>query len=135
MSNTFSKSERIAGRKNFELLIAGGQEFFAHPFRIVWQNVPEPLPYPAQIAFGVSKRNFKKAVDRNRVKRLLRESYRRHKHPFYDSLSKQGKQIRALLIYTPKTIPLLAETDTKIILTLRRLIKESDGTGSKKRTA
>jgi ribonuclease P protein component len=134
MRNTFTKSERISGKKHFDDLVSQGEAFFSHPFRVIWMVAEEPLPFPAQIAFAVPKRNFKKAVDRNRAKRILRESYRRNKHFFYEALQKQDKRLRAMLIYTPRELPELKESDAKIILTLRRLIKASDA-GSKRNPA
>ncbi|HLG04306.1 MAG TPA: ribonuclease P protein component [Bacteroidia bacterium] len=125
VKNTFRKSERLSGRKKFEELVKDGAQFFSHPFRVIWMETEEALPYPAQIAFAVSKRNFRHAVKRNKVKRILRESYRRHKHDFYEQLKMRDKRLRALLIYTPRELPVLTETDAKIILTLQRLIKAS----------
>lgn len=127
MRNTYRKSERLSGQKNIQDLIKQGQEFFQFPFRIVWSLTEEPIPHPAQIAFAVPKRNFKSAVKRNRIKRLLRESYRRNKAPFYDELTKRNKNLRAIVIYTQRQMPTLSETDGKIILTLHRLIKATDG--------
>lgn len=125
--NTFRKAERLSGKKNVEELIRAGQSFYQFPFRIVWNISEEPFSFPAQIAFAVPKRNFKSAVKRNRIKRLLRESYRRNKAPFYAELVKRGKYLRAIIIYSQKEMPVQAETEGKIILTLRRLIKATDG--------
>jgi ribonuclease P protein component len=135
MANTFRKSERISGRKDFEILVKKGESFFSHPFRVIWMHVEEEMPFPAQVAFAVPKRNFKRAVKRNRVKRILRESYRRNKHEFYEGLKKQDKRLRAMLIYTPSEPPELKETDGKIILTLQRLIRASDAAGTKRKQA
>ncbi|HET6989924.1 MAG TPA: ribonuclease P protein component, partial [Bacteroidia bacterium] len=72
------------------------------------------------------KRTFKSAVVRNRIKRILRESYRRNKNFFYEDLRKRNVRIRVMLIFTHKLPLELPESDAKIILTLQRLIKASD---------
>ncbi len=131
MSQTFKKQERLSGKKTFDALMKHGQEFYQFPFRVRWMYTDVEMPFPAQVAFAVPKRTFKRATARNRIKRLLREAYRRHKAPFYAELEKREKKVRAMLIYTHREPLELKETDAKIILTLQRLIKASDGlTGS-----
>lgn len=125
--HTFRKTERLSGQTTVEELIKNGHSFFVFPFRIIWSATEDELPFPAQIAFAVPKRNFKSAVKRNRIKRLLRESYRLNKNPFYEELQKRNKRMRVLVIYTQRQMPTQAETEGKIILTLRRLIQASDG--------
>jgi ribonuclease P protein component len=127
MRNTFHKTERLSGKKTFEALVRHGEEFYQFPFRVKWMFSEAEMPYPAQIAFGVPKRTFKKAVTRNRIKRLLRESYRTNKHFFYDQLKAKNVKVRALFIFTHKEPLELKETEAKIILTLQRLIKATDG--------
>jgi ribonuclease P protein component len=127
MRNTFHKTERLSGKKTFEALVRHGEEFYQFPFRVKWMFSEAEMPYPAQIAFGVPKRTFKKAVTRNRIKRLLRESYRTNKHFFYDQLKTKNVKVRALFIFTHKEPLELKETEAKIILTLQRLIKATDG--------
>ncbi len=103
-----------------------GEEFYVFPFRVKWMFTDVEMPFPAQVAFGVPKRTFKKAVTRNRIKRLLRESYRKNKHSFYEHLKTKNVKVRALLIFTHKEPLELKESEAKIILTLQRLIKASD---------
>lgn len=126
MRNTFTKEERLSGKKTFDALMKHGQEFYQFPFRVKWMFAEKPLPFPAQVAFAVPKRTFKKAVTRNRIKRILRESYRRNKRFFYEDLKNKERQIRVMLIFTHKEPLELKESDAKIILTLQRLIKASD---------
>lgn len=123
---TFSKQERISGKKQFEVLVKEGKSFSVFPFRVVWMETGKDQLFPAQVAFAVPKRNFKSAVKRNRVKRILRESYRRNKAFFYQDLEKRNMHMKAMFIYIPRELPKLKETDGKIILTLRRLIKAAD---------
>jgi len=126
MANTFHKEERLSGIKSFEDLMASGSSFFVHPFRIIWMPVQQEQAYPARVAFAVSKRNFKSAVKRNRIKRILRESYRLHKHELYSALELKSVKIALLYVYTQKELPLRAEVEGKIILSLQRLKKAVD---------
>ena len=81
---------------------------------------------PVQILISVSKRNFKNATDRNRIKRLIRESYRKSKMTLYSTRNMSEKQLLIGLIYTAKTIMPYAEIESKIILILQRLIKQDE---------
>jgi ribonuclease P protein component len=126
MKNTFQKQERLSGKKTFDVLMKHGEEFYQFPFRVKWMFVQTPLLFPAQVAFAVPKRTFKTAVARNQIKRILRESYRRNKSLLYEDLIKRNVQLRVLLIFTHKLPINLAESDAKIILTLRYLIKVSN---------
>ncbi|MFM2019136.1 MAG: ribonuclease protein component [Bacteroidota bacterium] len=129
MRFTFQKEEKLTGLKVFTELAAKGNSFFVHPFRIIWMHSQEEQHFPARIAFAVPKRNFKKAVDRNRIKRLLRETYRHHKHELYETLNSKDVKISVMFIYTAKEKPDHAGLERKIILSLQRLSKaaESDG--------
>lgn len=126
---TFTKSERLSGLKVFEDLTKNGASFFSHPFRITWMKAATDQEFPVKIAFGVPKRNFKQAVKRNRIKRLLREAYRHHKQDFYSSLGLKSVKIVVMFIYTGKEVPVYAEAEGKIILSLRRLLNAIDGAG------
>lgn len=112
------------------MLLSKGNSFFIFPFRVIWMETDEDLPKPAQVAFAVPKKNFKRAVDRNHIKRILRETYRKNKSAFYSSLSERGKKLNILFIFTAHSPMEFAETDAKIILTLQRLIKQIDAAGS-----
>jgi ribonuclease P protein component len=130
MRNTFKKEEKLSGKKTFEVLMKHGEDFFSFPFRVKWMFTDAEISFPAQAAFAVPKRIFKKAVARNKIKRILRESYRRNKFFFYEALTKKNKRIRVLLIYTHKEAIELKESDAKIVLTLQKLIKAIDGSAS-----
>ena len=79
-SLTFSKRERIVSRKLIERLFSQGSSHStsAYPLRIVYMET-EREEVPVQMMVSVSKRHFKRAVKRNRVKRQVREAYRHHK--------------------------------------------------------
>lgn len=80
MPNTLRKSERLDRKKVIEKMFAGGSRSFSvFPLRVVYLPVEE-LEAPVSILVSVSKRRFKRAVKRNRVKRQIREAYRMNKH-------------------------------------------------------
>ena len=82
VSPTFSKRERIVSRKLIEQLFSKGSNhsISAFPIRIVYmEKEREKDEEPVQILVSVSKRHFKRAVKRNRVKRQIREAFRHHK--------------------------------------------------------
>jgi ribonuclease P protein component len=77
-----------------------------------------------QAGFGASSRHFKKAVDRNRIKRLGREAYRLQKGPLLQRLTEKGLSLAVFFIYTGKELPEYATVTEKIGVILQKLIKE-----------
>jgi len=75
--NTFGKEERLCSDKDIEALYKTGTSFLQHP--IVFYFLTKPEAKNTQVLVSVSKKKFKKAVDRNLVKRRLREAYRLNK--------------------------------------------------------
>ena len=88
MKFTLGKQERLKSRKLIEKLYKEGKSVKAFPLRMVFLQEKHTSDFPAQVGVSVPKRNFKKAVDRNRIKRLLRETYRKQKHIVYNSVDK-----------------------------------------------
>lgn len=98
--HTFGKAERLCSKKRIEALFAGGgRSLSAYPLRAVFMELEKEaeLPAPVQVLISVSKRRFKHAVDRNRVKRLIREAYRLNKHLLTEHL--QGRQLHVAFIW------------------------------------
>ena len=86
--NTFNKSERLCSKILIDKLFKGGSKSFsAYPIRAVFQVMERENQTPVSILISVPKRHFKHAVDRNRVKRQLREAYRTHKYIVWDALN------------------------------------------------
>ena len=91
---TLSKEERICSKKLMEQLFNGGtaRSMSSFPLRVVFTTVErQPGQPPASIIVSVPKRHFKHAVDRNRVKRQLREAYRHHKQLLVEAVASSGK--------------------------------------------
>ena len=102
---TFAKAERLCSKKTIAELFENGRSFFCHPFQVIWMIGPESIPYPAQVAFSVSKRNFRNAVTRNLIKRRLREAYRRKKYRLYQYLREREKKVSIFIIYKETYVP------------------------------
>ena len=103
VSHTFRKEEKLCSQKIMGDLFLSGNTFLCYPVKIVWKKLDViPSQFPAQVGFSVPKRLFKHAVDRNRLKRLLRESYRLHKAILYEKLEFAGYRIALMIIYIAK---------------------------------
>jgi ribonuclease P protein component len=88
MKFTLGKEERLKSKKIIERLYKEGNSVKKFPLRMVYLQTAHTSNFPSQVGVSVAKRNFKRAVDRNRIKRLMRETYRLQKHIVYDSLDK-----------------------------------------------
>ncbi|WP_435260864.1 ribonuclease P protein component [Tenacibaculum sp. nBUS_03] len=88
MRFTLGKEERLKSKKLIGKLYEEGKSIKVFPLRMVYIQTEHTSKYPAQVGMSVPKRNFKRAVDRNRIKRLLRESYRREKGIVYSEVKK-----------------------------------------------
>ncbi|MDP5104881.1 MAG: ribonuclease P protein component [Polaribacter sp.] len=86
MKHTLGKLERLKSRKLIGRLYAEGNSVKAFPLRMMYLQTAHTSNFPAQVGVSVAKRNFKKAPDRNRLKRLMRETYRLQKEIVYDNL-------------------------------------------------
>jgi ribonuclease P protein component len=86
MKHTLGKEERLKSKKLIESLYQKGSSVKVFPLRMIFLQTAHTSNFPAQVGVSVAKRNFKLAVDRNRIKRLMRESYRLQKGIVYDHL-------------------------------------------------
>lgn len=118
---TFRKPERLVSRLAFESLLENGDGHVAFPVRMVWKEMTLTTRYPMQVAFSVPKRNFRRAVDRNRIKRLMRESYRQNKNTLYALLEGRSKQFALLFVYVGRKLPVAGDVTTGIRSNLHHL--------------
>ncbi|MDZ4847079.1 MAG: ribonuclease P protein component [Chitinophagales bacterium] len=103
--NTFTKAERLKSEKLIGELFEKGASVESFPLRIIFIPLVRESPFPVQATFSASKRNFARAVDRNRIKRLMREAYRLQKATLYSFLEERKKQIALMVIFTGKRLP------------------------------
>jgi ribonuclease P protein component len=119
----FRKSERLSREKEIQELFDKGSSFYLFPFKVMIMRQPENIPFN-QVLISVSRRNFKNAVDRNTIKRRIREAYRLNKH-----LLPPGCVNRLGFIYTHKEILPSGEISSKMVHAFRRVSKVSADTG------
>jgi ribonuclease P protein component len=77
-----------------------------------------------QVMFTVSKKRFKKATDRNRVKRLMREVYRLNRHVLTEALQQSGKTMALSVIYTGHQLPEFALLSNEFNVCIQKVIKQ-----------
>ena len=98
--NTFPLKEHLKSKKVIEQVYANGISVTSYPLRAIFIEQPQTEQEPtAAILINVSKKRFRHAVDRNLVKRRIREAYRTSKHTLIDTLQSQGKKIAVAIIY------------------------------------
>lgn len=105
-------------------MFSKGKSFTVPGFRVFWKEITLDSPMPVQLLITIPKRNIKKAVDRNRMKRLLREAYRRKKEEFFKTLRSGNKQYALAIVFTEHTLINYQQVEGTIFLILQRLIKE-----------
>lgn len=129
---TLQKEERLKSRKLIEQLFKEGKSFAQPPFRVYYIliDITEIGNKEVKLKFGagVSSKNFRKAVDRNRVKRITREAYRLQKDILVQHVP-SGKQLVVFFIYTGRDLPLYKDVYEKMAVTLRKLANKISGSG------
>lgn len=134
---TLGKNERLKSRKQIEQLFKDGKNFNLIPFRVYYSfsqlqshdadaSVGIPAGFAAsgfttQFGVGVSAKNFKRAVDRNRIKRLVREAYRLQNLSLKEKLKLKNLQLNVFFIYTGKEVPGFNFIKEKLAVALKKL--------------
>lgn len=121
--HTFGKSDRLKSKQQIEQLFVDGNSFTEFPLKVVWRWT-EATESSVQIALSVPKKKLPKAVLRNHMKRLLRESYRQQNQALKSMVSEKGKQLQMMLIFLDTQLWSFPDLDNKISVTLERLQKE-----------
>ncbi|SFC96673.1 ribonuclease P protein component [Algibacter pectinivorans] len=111
MNYTYGNKEKLKSKKLIDQLFTEGKSVSAYPLRLVYLGTTFNEDLIAKTGVSVSKRNFKTAVDRNRIKRLLREAYRLNKSIFFNNLTTQHA---FMILYIGKDKPTLDVVETKM---------------------
>lgn len=117
---TLGKAERLKSRKAIDLLFKEGKALSVFPVKIIYKVTASQIP-GLQAAFSVSKRHFKKATDRNRIKRLLREAWRLQKNEWQKTLEQNNQQAVVFILFTGNELPAYELVVEKIKAALKKL--------------
>ena len=111
MKATYSRQEKLKSKKLIEQLFVEGKSVSAFPLRLVYMEVEFDDDSKQKTGVSVSKRNFKRAVDRNSIKRLLREAYRLQKDDYFNNIT---TQYAFMILYIGKEKPSFENVSIKI---------------------
>lgn len=127
MSYKFKKEERLCSHVLIDKLFHNGSSFVVYPFRVVYLplSLDEAPASPVQVIISVSKRRFKHAHDRNSLKRLMREVYRKQKSQIlYPQVQLQSLNLLLAIQYVAKDIMSYDELNVKLEKALSKLVDE-----------
>lgn len=113
----FQKSERLNSKKSIKELFSKGSSFFIYPFKVIYLAGNSPVP---QVLFTVPKKSFKKAVERNLIRRRVKEIYRLNKHIIWSEAG-ESISLSVAFIYVAKDILPYNQMETKLKKCLLRL--------------
>lgn len=120
---TLGKNERLKSRKSIEQLFSEGKKIIVAPYRVLYAT-STPVNTPTLLfTTGVSSKHFKKAVDRNRIKRLTREAWRLQKNELQKKIVSTSIQLNVFFIYTGRELPEYEEVFKKVGMALNKLEK------------
>ncbi len=121
--NTFSKDERLCGELRLAELFAHGENVVAFPLRACWQVTNHPAEHAArvQVLMSVPKKKLHRANKRNRVKRLLRESYRLQKHDLVAIAESEDKWLQVAFVWIPQEVLPYSQVSAKMLKILGKI--------------
>ncbi|HEY3388571.1 MAG TPA: ribonuclease P protein component [Prolixibacteraceae bacterium] len=122
----FCKEEKLCSQKIIGEIFLSGTSFLCYPLKVVWKYEELITSYPAQVVFSVPKRLFKRAHDRNLLKRRMREAYRYRKPDLYQLLEGQERKIALMIVYIAKEELDFAQIEaamTKIVSKFKKKIE------------
>lgn len=121
MKQTFPNIEKLKSKKLLDELFTSGKKLNEYPIKLVFKQLDFDEDVLIKTGVSVPKRNFKKAVDRNRIKRLLRETYRLNKHIIHKGLD---KKYVCMFLYLGKEMPSFEILNKKMVLLLNKLVEK-----------
>lgn len=127
MNFNYPKNEKLKSKITIDLLFSKGKSVSKYPLRLVYAesdyDIPEGSEQKIKMGVSVSKKHFKKAVDRNYFKRILRETYRHNKHLLIDNLD---KPYAFMLFYQSKDRLSFEEINVKTIQLFEKFLSQTE---------
>lgn len=120
---TLRKNERLFERKAITRIFDDGKLFTASPIKILWVLNKKEAAVTLRAGFTAPGKIFKKAVDRNLLKRRMREAYRKNRYELENILKEKKWECHVMFIYSGRAIATYAEIESKIVVTLQHLSK------------
>ena len=127
-NHSFPRTERLKSTKIIERLFLEGRKVKAFPMVVRYMDTPLPEAVPCQAMVSVSKRAFKRAVDRNRIKRLMREAWRLQKKPLLEAWSTDETQKALVFIFVGKEMPTFESIQRGMATAIEKLSVEGTPT-------
>jgi len=121
MNQSFPTIEKLKSKKLLDELFTSGKKLNEYPIKLVYKQLSFEDDVMIKTGVSVPKRNFKKAVDRNRIKRLLREGYRLNKHIIHDEFN---QKYVCMFLYLGKEMPNFEILNTKMVKLLNKLVEK-----------
>ena len=124
---SFAKAERICSKKIIKNLIVQNNTLFVYPYKCYFLAEKKVIPDNTnQIVVSISKKIFKRAVDRNLIKRRTKEAYRIHKYGIVDLENQEEKiQFKILFVYIAKEILTYQQIEKSLVQILKILSKKT----------
>ncbi|MFO7369937.1 MAG: ribonuclease P protein component [Bacteroidales bacterium] len=130
---TFGKNERLSGRNSVERLFGSGKSFNLNPFKIFYTVEETGMPPEVRILVAVSKKKFRHAVNRNRLKRIIREAYRLNKSHVLNNLDTHTSSLNIGFVYVDSekdpSFALIQKSMITCLEKIARLVNENLSAG------
>ena len=121
---TLSKTERLTGEIRLNKLFAEGEAFIAYPLRVVYYLAEQKEnDASVKVLVSIPKKRFKRAVKRNRLKRLVREAYRLNKQPLHNVLSETPNTLYVGFMYVSNDEADFATIEKKMKVALQKIVE------------
>jgi ribonuclease P protein component len=122
---TLGKQERLKSNLSIQELLKHGRAVSKFPLKIYWDFSTDPhQKFPVRVAVIVARRKFRKAVERNFMKRRLREAYRLHKHILYETLDQHQQKIQMIILLLSDEFISYEQLEKGICEILRQLVNK-----------
>lgn len=128
-NQTFPKEEKLCSQISIDALFSQGESFISYPLRVVYiiKDETDKNKQLAKVMVSVSKKKFKRAVKRNRVKRLIREAYRLNKSSLIGLLQNKGKSMDIAFLYLKNELPVYEDIEKALLKANRTISVKMEG--------